>query len=154
MPSQTSDESRPRRRAAPALVAVMVGGLATVAFSLTAIAAAGREELIVPPADPSTVTLGSGRHLGRPPGLRPRPGQRVARPLRHPRRRRAVGSADRLRPRLECRVQTVEPGSPYVGGQQAHRVRNETAEPVDMIVSYLSPRAAADSTRHISASAC
>ncbi|MGH9225998.1 MAG: cupin domain-containing protein [Acidimicrobiales bacterium] len=55
---------------------------------------------------------------------------------------------------LECRVQTVEPGSPYVGGQQAHRVRNETAEPVDMIVSYLSPRAAADSTRHISASAC
>lgn len=38
-----------------------------------------------------------------------------------------------------CQVQTFGPGQSYVGGQEGHRVRNETAEPVEMAVTYLSP---------------
>ena len=38
-----------------------------------------------------------------------------------------------------CRPQTFEPGRPYVGGQELHLVRNETAAPVEMAVTYLSP---------------
>ena len=39
----------------------------------------------------------------------------------------------------QCRPQTFEPGRPYVGGQDVHLVRNETAAPVEMAVTYLSP---------------
>lgn len=39
----------------------------------------------------------------------------------------------------QCRPQTFEPGRPYVGGQDIHLVRNETAAPVEMAVTYLSP---------------
>lgn len=39
----------------------------------------------------------------------------------------------------QCRPQTFEPGRPYVGGQEIHLVRNETAAPVEMAVTYLSP---------------
>jgi quercetin dioxygenase-like cupin family protein len=38
-----------------------------------------------------------------------------------------------------CQPQTFAPGQSYVGGQEGHRVRNETAEPVEMSVTYLSP---------------
>jgi quercetin dioxygenase-like cupin family protein len=37
----------------------------------------------------------------------------------------------------ECRPQRVVAGEPYVGGRELHVARNETAEPVDMVVTYL-----------------
>jgi quercetin dioxygenase-like cupin family protein len=49
----------------------------------------------------------------------------------------------------QCRPQAVAPGRPYVGGQEPHLARNETAEPVTMTVTYLSPSAPAASTRHV-----
>jgi quercetin dioxygenase-like cupin family protein len=39
----------------------------------------------------------------------------------------------------DCVPQRVAPGRPYVGGQELHLVRNETADPVHMIVTYLNP---------------
>jgi len=49
----------------------------------------------------------------------------------------------------QCRLQTFEPGRPYVGGQQPHLVRNETDTPVVMAVTYLSPGAPGTSTVHL-----
>jgi quercetin dioxygenase-like cupin family protein len=49
----------------------------------------------------------------------------------------------------QCRPQAVAPGRPYVGGQEPHLARNETAEPVTLTVTYLSPSAPAASTRHV-----
>ena len=37
----------------------------------------------------------------------------------------------------ECRPQRVVAGKPYVGGRELHLARNETAERVDMVVTYL-----------------
>lgn len=37
----------------------------------------------------------------------------------------------------ECRRQRVVAGEPYVGGRELHLARNETAEPVTMVVTYL-----------------
>ena len=37
----------------------------------------------------------------------------------------------------ECRPQRVVAGEPYVGGHDLHLARNETAEQVDMVVTYL-----------------
>lgn len=37
----------------------------------------------------------------------------------------------------DCRPQRVVPGQPYVGGMELHLARNETSEPVDMVVTYL-----------------
>lgn len=53
----------------------------------------------------------------------------------------------------ECRATTFGPGQPYVGGRDLHLVRNETAAPVEMIVTYLSPSTPNDSTRHLDAPA-
>ncbi len=53
-----------------------------------------------------------------------------------------------------CGRQSFVPGRPYVGGQELHLARNETDEPVEMVVTYLTPAAQADSTRHASSPAC
>lgn len=53
----------------------------------------------------------------------------------------------------ECRPQTFEAGRPYVGGQQAHLVRNEGEVPVVMAVTYLSPSSGNDPTRRLPAPA-
>jgi quercetin dioxygenase-like cupin family protein len=37
----------------------------------------------------------------------------------------------------ECRPQRVLAGDPYVGGRDLHLVRNESAERVEMVVTYL-----------------
>ena len=37
----------------------------------------------------------------------------------------------------ECRPQRVVAGEPYVGGRELHLARNETAERVEMVVTYL-----------------
>ena len=37
----------------------------------------------------------------------------------------------------ECRPQRVVAGEPYVGGRELHLARNETSEPVTMVVTYL-----------------
>lgn len=37
----------------------------------------------------------------------------------------------------ECRPQRVVAGEPYVGGRDLHLARNESAERVDMVVTYL-----------------
>jgi quercetin dioxygenase-like cupin family protein len=51
----------------------------------------------------------------------------------------------------QCKAQTFEAGQPYVGGQQVHLVRNESAEPVVMSVTYLNPARGGESTRQIPA---
>ena len=43
----------------------------------------------------------------------------------------------------ECRRQRVVAGEPYVGGRELHLARNETAEPVTMVVTYLNAVGAA-----------
>lgn len=55
----------------------------------------------------------------------------------------------------ECRPQVVEPGRPYVGGQELHLARNDTAVPVEMIVTYINPSATAgEDARHATGPAC
>lgn len=54
----------------------------------------------------------------------------------------------------QCNAQLVVPGRPYVGGQELHLARNETSVPVEMVVTYLSPAGAANSTLHAAASPC
>jgi quercetin dioxygenase-like cupin family protein len=49
----------------------------------------------------------------------------------------------------QCGTQTVEPGRPYVGGQEPHLARNETGAPVEMSVTYLSPSKPARSTQRV-----
>lgn len=39
--------------------------------------------------------------------------------------------------RGDCRPQRVVAGQPYVGGRELHLARNETSEPVSMVVTYL-----------------
>ena len=53
----------------------------------------------------------------------------------------------------QCRPQTFEPGRPYVGGQDLHLVRNETAVPVEMAVTYLSPSHGGGPTQRLPAPA-
>lgn len=49
----------------------------------------------------------------------------------------------------ECRAQTFDADRPYVGGQEAHLVRNEGDAPVVMAVTYLSPAAGSEQTRRL-----
>ncbi|MCA1690712.1 MAG: hypothetical protein LC733_00370 [Actinobacteria bacterium] len=51
----------------------------------------------------------------------------------------------------ECRAQTFEAGRPYIGGQELHLARNETAVPVEMSVTYVSPSAPTTPSRHLPA---
>lgn len=53
----------------------------------------------------------------------------------------------------DCDPQVVEAGRPYVGGQTAHLVRNETSAPAVTTVSYLGPSNPGDSTRRVEAPA-
>ncbi len=53
----------------------------------------------------------------------------------------------------QCQPRTVEPGQPYVGGQEPHLVVNRTDAPVRMAVTYLSPSTPAASTEHMAAPA-
>lgn len=51
----------------------------------------------------------------------------------------------------QCQAQTFQAGQPYVGGQQLHLVRNESAEPVVMSVTYLKPAGGGEPTRKLPA---
>ena len=51
----------------------------------------------------------------------------------------------------QCQAQTFHAGQPYVGGQQLHLVRNESAEPVVMSVTYLHPTSGGEPTRKLPA---
>ncbi len=42
----------------------------------------------------------------------------------------------------DCTPLRVVPGQPYIGGQELHMTRNETGQPVEMIVTYLNPATA------------
>ena len=53
----------------------------------------------------------------------------------------------------QCRPQTFEPGRPYVGGQDLHLVRNETAVPVEMAVTYVGPSHGGGPTQRLPAPA-
>ena len=53
----------------------------------------------------------------------------------------------------QCQARTVEPGQPYVGGQEPHLVVNRTDAPVTMAVTYLRPSTPAGSTEHLAAPA-
>lgn len=149
MLNRTSDQSRLRRRAS--VVAILAGIVAST-VSLTAIAAADRPDGAVAAAGPTTITLGPEdisvvRQVydpGEDSGWHAHSGIHAV----------AVLSGTLTVYDPGCRGQAVEPDRPYVGGQEMHRVRNETAEAVEMVVSYLSPRAAADSNRPVAKPAC
>ena len=49
----------------------------------------------------------------------------------------------------ECRAQAYGPGETYVGGQGLHSVRNETAEPANLAVTYLFPAGVSHTTFHV-----
>ena len=51
----------------------------------------------------------------------------------------------------QCQARTFQAGQPYVGGQQLHLVRNESAEPVVMTVTYLNPASGGEPTRKLPA---
>ena len=51
----------------------------------------------------------------------------------------------------QCQPRMVQPGQPYVGGQEPHLVVNRTDAPVTMAVTYLSPSTPAPSTEHMAA---
>lgn len=53
----------------------------------------------------------------------------------------------------QCRLQTFEPGRPYVGGQELHLVRNDGGVPVEMAVTYLTPTTGGGPTQQLSAPA-
>ncbi len=53
-----------------------------------------------------------------------------------------------------CHAQFVVPGRPYVGGQELHLAQNETASPIEMVVTYLNSAGAANATVHAAASPC
>ena len=53
----------------------------------------------------------------------------------------------------QCQPRMVQPGQPYVGGQEPHLVVNRTDAPVTMAVTYLSPSTPAPSTEHMAAPA-
>lgn len=135
--------------------ALIVGGIAALAVSATALAlpsAGGDRNVAALPAHPHTITLSSQDvsivnqvyEPGQDSGWHAHSGIHAV----------AVLSGTLTVYDGQCRVQRVEPDRPYVGGQDVHRVRNETAEPVEMVVTYLAPRAAADSNRQVSAPAC
>lgn len=47
----------------------------------------------------------------------------------------------------QCQVATFGPGNPYIGGRQLHLARNESDRAVEMVVTYISPTRAEQSTR-------
>jgi len=49
----------------------------------------------------------------------------------------------------QCQAQAFQAGQPYVGGQQLHLVRNESAEAVVMSVTYLNPTNGGEPTRKL-----
>ena len=51
----------------------------------------------------------------------------------------------------DCRGRAYGPGETYVGGQDVHAVRNETAEPVNLAVTYLFPAGVSHTTFHVDA---
>ena len=51
----------------------------------------------------------------------------------------------------ECRRQAYGPGETYVGGQDVHVARNETAEPVGLAVTYMFPAGRSHTTFHVDA---
>ncbi|MGI8809188.1 MAG: cupin domain-containing protein [Acidimicrobiales bacterium] len=54
----------------------------------------------------------------------------------------------------QCRLQTYEPGRPYVGGQEVHLVRNETGAPIEMAVTYVSPSHGGGPTQRLAPPGC
>lgn len=50
-----------------------------------------------------------------------------------------------------CRRQTYGPGETYVGGQETHLATNETAEPVEVAVTYMFPAGRSHTTFHVDA---
>ena len=51
----------------------------------------------------------------------------------------------------QCQAQTFHAGRPYIGGQELHLVRNESAEPVVRSVTYLSPASGGEPTQTLPA---
>ncbi len=159
---ETAEPPRPRPSRARWPVPVMAAGLAVVALAgAVLVDHAGRPAAVQspapvpvagdPPADPLAITL-SARDVsvvtqvyapGEASGWHSHSGIHAV----------AVLSGALTVYDAECRPQIFEAGRPYVGGQQAHLVRNEGEAPVVMAVTYLSPSAANEATRTLSAPA-
>ena len=131
------------RRALP-LVA-MAGGLVVMAVAALVMVRAGDDP--APAGDPLAITL-SARDVsvvtqvyepGHDSGWHSHPGIHAV----------AVVSGVLTVVDAQCQVQIVEPGRPYVGGQELHVVRNHSDQPVTMSVTYLSPTAPGASTKHM-----
>lgn len=139
--------SSPLRRAVP--VVAMVGGLAVMALAALVMVVTGDTDLR--PVDPFAITL-SARDVsvvtqvyepGEDSGWHSHPGIHAV----------AVVSGVLTVVDAQCQAQTVEPGRPYVGGQEPHLVANRTDAPVTMAVTYLAPSNPAASTEHTAAPA-
>jgi quercetin dioxygenase-like cupin family protein len=144
--------ARPRpgvgRRAGPLLA--MAVGLAIVAGAAIVLVAPDRSGVAVPAAtrtDPLAITT-SARDVsvviqiyepGQESGWHAHAGIHAV----------AVSSGALTIYDSHCRAQIVEPGRPYVGGQEPHLARNETDAPVEMTVTYISPSAPGRSTEHV-----
>lgn len=147
-PDQTEQAVATLRTAWPLLA--MASGLVVLALAATVVVRSGGEDGRTPStvpvvtADPSAITV-SARDVsvvsqvygpGEQSGWHTHPGIHAV----------AVLSGVLTVSDDQCRLQTFEPGRPYVGGQQSHLVRNGTDAPVVMAVTYLSPAAPGTST--------
>lgn len=135
----------PLRRALP--VVAMVGGLAVMALAALIMVGSGDAErrsvdrlaITLSARDVSVVT--QVYEPGEDSGWHSHPGIHAV----------AVMSGVLTVVDGQCRPQTVEPGRPYVGGQEPHLVANRTDAPVTMAVTYLSPSNPAAPTEHVPA---
>ncbi len=134
------------RRAMPVLA--MFGGLAVMAVAGLVLVRAGDGRR---PVDPSAITL-SARDVsvvtqvydpGEDSGWHSHPGIHAV----------SVIAGVLTVYDSQCQARTFEPGRPYVGGQEPHRVANRTDGPVTMAVTYLNPSSPTRSTEHVAAPA-
>lgn len=150
------DRSTPRRRWLPA-VSMLTGGMILVAGAGLALAPSGggsaavrSVEMPAPAvalaAGPLAVTLSGPGDVtvlnqvyepGKDSGWHAHPGIHAV----------AVQSGSLTIYDDSCVRHTYGPGESYVGGQLTHLVRNETAAPVEMVVTYLNPAGPHNSNR-------
>lgn len=145
------------RRASPVLA--MVGGLVVLALAATVLVSArdgvepvrgvGSGAAVPVPVDPLAITL-SARDVSLVSQVY-EPGQDSGWHAHSGIHAVAVLSGALTVFDDQCRPQTFEPGQPYAGGQRPHLVRNASASPVEMSVTYLSPSTGNGPTRHLPA---
>ncbi len=153
MPNTTLAQPRRRSRRRAALLTMTVAGLSAATISVAALATIDAGTVPAVAADPTGLTLAGPEAVSVVSQVYD-PGQDSGWHVHSGIHAVAVISGTLTVYDGQCRAHTVEPGRPYVGGQEVHRARNQTAHPVEMVVTYLSPSAAADSPRRVASPQC